>query len=321
MAPINQSAPTKIVGKIMRSDAMKTTHPSLESTIVGIDVLYVIDLADDPNARCKIDWTMRDSDFPCSSAQCLSAVGTKNDIACHKRFERSADVHFVGFLQDKIGGTPRSVTTNQHRDLFVRQTAFRCLSPTFARRTSHALFLAFERFKEKRFIRFGDTNQTQGLLVIRQCEKTMAPAKSRVAMHFTDFGAFANALSFGHLLRIVQPLVLVTQTSQWCSCQRIKRSLAGGATVTLQSRSRTPSRDMVMTALGTHRCHQRATFNQGIDGLYVRNLLQTFRQQRSLMWRQFLKISRQNLKFFSFHHRTYLTDSYRISIGHHLTVT
>ncbi len=305
----------------MRSHAMETAHPRLEPTIVGIDVLHVIDLGDHPNARREIDRTVSDSHFPGGSTQGLSAVCAENDIACQEGFERRADVLLVSLLQNEIGGTPRSITTNQHRNLFVRQTAFRGLAATFARRTSHSLLLALERFKEKRLVRFGNTDQAQGLLLVRQRQKTMAPAESRVAMHLTDFGAFANTSPFGHLLCVFQPLVLVAQSCQRRSCQRIECSLACCATVTLQSRGQTPPRNVIMTTLGAHGCGQCATLNQDIDGLYVSDLLQTFRQQRSLVWRQFLEVFRQRLEFFGSHHRSYLTDSYGNSVDHYLTVT
>jgi len=48
-----------------------------------------------------------------------------------------------------------------------------------------------------------------------------------------------------------------------------------------------------MPTLGAHWSGQCATFNQGIDGLYVPDFLQTFRQKRSLVWRQFLKFFRK----------------------------
>ena len=321
MAAINQSAPTKITGKVMSSHAIESANPSFEPAIVGIDVLNVINLGDHSNACSEIDRTVSDSHFPRGRTQRLPTVGAENDIACQERLESRADVPFVSLLKHEVSGTPRSITTNQYRNLFVRQTAFRCLSATLARRTSHALLLALERFKEKRLVRFGNADQAQGLLLIGQREKTMTPAEGCVAMNSTDFGAFANALPFSHLLRVVQPLVLVTQSCQRRSRQRIERGLACRATVSLQSRRRTPPRDVIMPTLGAHWSGQCATFNQGIDGLYVPDFLQTFRQKRSLVWRQFLKFFRQGLEFFSSHHCTYLTDSYGNSIGHYLTGT
>ena len=42
MATIDQSAPAKIVVQVMSCDTMKTAHPSLQPTIVGIDGLHMI---------------------------------------------------------------------------------------------------------------------------------------------------------------------------------------------------------------------------------------------------------------------------------------
>ena len=82
----------------MRSDAMKAAHPNFEPTIVGTDILHVIDLADHPDARSKIDRTVSDAHFLHGSTQRLSAVCAENDIACRERFERSADIHLVSLL-------------------------------------------------------------------------------------------------------------------------------------------------------------------------------------------------------------------------------
>ena len=49
MSTISHSAPTEIIGKVMSGDAVETVHPRFESTIVGIQVLNVVDLADYSN--------------------------------------------------------------------------------------------------------------------------------------------------------------------------------------------------------------------------------------------------------------------------------
>ena len=87
---------------------------------------------------------------------------------------------------------------------FVRQTALRCLTAPLARRTRHSALLAFERSEEEGFIRFSNARKTHSLLLVGQGEKPMAPAECRVAMHFTGFRAFAYALSFRHLPRVLQ---------------------------------------------------------------------------------------------------------------------
>lgn len=321
MSTINKSSPTEIISKVMRSDTVKSAHPLFEPTIVGIDVLNVVDLGDNPNACGQIDRTVGDAHFPSGGAQCLAAVGAEDSIACQYGLERSADVHLVSLLQNEVGCAPGTITANQHRNLFVGQAALRSLATALAGRSCHSLFLALERFKEKGLVRFGNANQARGLLFIGQRKKTMTPAECRVAMHVTGFGTFANALPFGHLLRVFQPLVLVAQSSQRRSCQRIECGLAGSAAVALQSRGRTPARDVVMTTLGAHRCRQCATFDQSIDGLDVPNLSQALLQKSSLVRCQLLKLFRQCLEFFGSHRFTYLTDSYEISIDHYLKVT
>ena len=128
MSTINKSSPTEIIGKVMRSDTVKSAHPLFEPTIVGIDVLNVVDLGDNPNACGQIDRTMGDAHFPSGGTQCLAAVGAEDSIACQYGLERSADVHLVSLLQNEVGGAPETIAANQHRNLFVGQAAFRSLA-------------------------------------------------------------------------------------------------------------------------------------------------------------------------------------------------
>jgi len=92
MTTINQSAPTEIAWQVMRSDAVEASYPSLESAIVGVNVLYVIGLGDHPNACRQIDRAVDDAHFPSGSTQGLRAVGAENCIACQEGLERGADV-------------------------------------------------------------------------------------------------------------------------------------------------------------------------------------------------------------------------------------
>jgi hypothetical protein len=140
-------------------------------------------------------------------------------------------------------------------------------------------------------------------------------------MHFAGFSALAYALSFRHLLRVLQPLVFVAQPSEWRARQGIERGFASAAAIALQSRGRSPARDMLMTATGTHRLRNRSAFHQGVYHLDMPNFTQSIRQNISLVWCQLLKLIRQYLKFFSFHRVTYLSDLIKFSIGQHLTVT
>jgi hypothetical protein len=321
MSAVNQPSPTEIIGKVMSGDAVESVHPLLEPTIVGVHVLDVIHLADHPNARSQIDWAMSNADFTHSSTQGPTAVGAKNRIACQQRLERRADVLLVSLLQYEVGCIATTVTANQHRNLFGGQTTLRGFAATFMGLALHAVFFTLERLKKVGFISLGNANQARGFLPIRQREKTVTPKKGGIAMYSANFCAAAYAFTFGQLLRVFQPLFLVAQPSQRCSGQRIEGGPAGSAAVTLQTGSRTPARNVVVTALGAQRCGQHTAFNQRTDGLNVLNPAQVIYQQASLMRRQFFKFCRQYLEFFDFHHSTYLVDWYDDSIDLYLTVT
>lgn len=71
MSAINKSSPTEIIGKVMGSDTMKSAHPLFEPTSVGIDVLNVVDLGDNPNACGQIDRAMGNAHFPSGGANAL----------------------------------------------------------------------------------------------------------------------------------------------------------------------------------------------------------------------------------------------------------
>lgn len=92
MSTINQPSPPEIIGKVMCGDAVKSAHPFFESTVVGIHVLHVVDLADNPDTCSQIDWTVGDADFPHRGTQCLAAISTENCIVCQQWFECRANV-------------------------------------------------------------------------------------------------------------------------------------------------------------------------------------------------------------------------------------
>ena len=170
MSTINHSAPTEIIGKVMSGDAVETVHPRFESTIVGIHVLNVVDLADYSNTRSQIDWPVSDADFPHGGTQRFAAVSTEHRIACQQWLEHRADVLLIGLPQYEIECVASAVTANQHRDLFGGQASLVWLA-------RHPVLLAFERFKKIGFIHLGDANQTGCFLLIGQRNKTMSPTK------------------------------------------------------------------------------------------------------------------------------------------------
>ena len=97
-----------------RRNSVKSVHPLFEPTVVGVHVLNVVNLADNPNARSQIDWSVGDADFPYSSTQSLAAVGTENSIACQQWLECRTDMFLVSLTQNKVGCASSTVTANQY---------------------------------------------------------------------------------------------------------------------------------------------------------------------------------------------------------------
>ena len=321
MSRVNHPSPAKIIGQVMSSDPMKPDHPLLESAAIGVHVLHVVNLADHFDSCGQIYRAVGDTHFASRCTQRPTAVGAKHDITCQQRLEYRANVRFIRLVQNKIGCAAGAITANQHGNLLLGQTSFRCFAATLMGFTRHVFFLSLKRFKEVGFIHLSNANQALSLLRIGQCKKTMAPEKRRVAMHFADSRAVAYTLTISHLLGKFKPFVLMPQSGQWRSSQCIEGRMACGAPVTLQARCRTPARNAIMTTLWAQRFALYATFNQCADCLNVLNLVQAIHQNASLMRRQFFKFCRQNMKFFGFHRSTYPIDWYDDSIDHYLTVT
>ena len=142
----------------MRSHAMESSPPRLESAVVGVDVLHVINLGNHPDTRRPIDFVRGNVHFPSGGNQRLAAVGTEDRIAGQDGLEGRANVCLIRFLKNEVGGVSGTVTTNPHRNLFVGQASFRCFAAPLAGRTHPALLLALERFKKEGLVRFGNTH-------------------------------------------------------------------------------------------------------------------------------------------------------------------
>jgi len=144
---------------------------------------------------------------------------------------------------------PISRTANQQRNLFCGQATLQCLAATLMRLARHAVYSSFERFEKVGFICLSNANQARGFLRIGQRKEAVTPKKGSVAMHPANFCTVVHTLTFGQLLCVFQQLFLMAQTSQRCAGQRIEGGAIGSAAITLQPRSRTPSRNVIVTAL------------------------------------------------------------------------
>ena len=83
MATIDQSAPAKIVVQVMSCDTMKTAHPSLQPTIVGIDVLDVEDALKHLEAALHIDRAEHGDDMRCVEFPEAEVVRLTAAVAYH----------------------------------------------------------------------------------------------------------------------------------------------------------------------------------------------------------------------------------------------
>ena len=159
MSTVNHPSPTEIIGKVMSGDAVESVYPLLEPTIVGVHVLDVIHLANHPDARSQVDWPMGDADFPHGGTQGSAAVGAKNRIPRQQWLERCTNVLLVRLLQHKVGSIAGTVTTNQHRDLFRRQTTLRGFAATFMGLAYHAVLFTLRTTQKSRFHRLRQCQQ------------------------------------------------------------------------------------------------------------------------------------------------------------------
>lgn len=90
--PVDGSEPAEIAVEVACGHALEAAQPILESGVVSIDVLDVIDTGDDPNAGRQIDRAMRDTDLFGSRRQGAAAVRAQNRVLRQNRLERGGDV-------------------------------------------------------------------------------------------------------------------------------------------------------------------------------------------------------------------------------------
>lgn len=146
--PLNQATPAQIIAQAVGSDSVEAAHPLLESAIVGIDVLDMIDTGDDTLTSGQIDRAVGDAHFFRYRRQRLFSVGAQNDIVRQKRLERGADMHLVGLLQDDVSGVSGAIPADQNSGLFFRQAALAGFAAPLAGCPTQALSSTLLRFKE-----------------------------------------------------------------------------------------------------------------------------------------------------------------------------
>lgn len=232
---LNQASPAKIVAQVAGGNAVKTAHPFLQSTVVGIDVLDMIDTRNDTLAGCQIDGAVGDVHLFGDGCQRLCPIGALNDISRQERLEHRTDVLLVSRLQHEVRSVSCPVSADQHSGLLFRSAAFAGFAAPLAGRSLQSLPSALLRLKEVRFVYLGNPRQAHGLLAVGQLQEPVVPAESSVGMYPDGGGAFTYARSFRQLHPVFNPLRFVPQTRQRRVGQGVEGRLTSAATIALQA--------------------------------------------------------------------------------------
>lgn len=168
--------------QVARGDTVKPMHPFLQSAVVRVDVLDMVNPCNHANPLRQIHRAMTDPHLPRHRAQCATAIRAENGIGCQKRLQDGADMFLVRARQHEVRCAARTIPTNQYRNLFVRQAALGGLAAPLAGGAGKPALLAFERFQEDRFVGLGNARQQRRPLRIGQVEKTVTPAERGIAM-------------------------------------------------------------------------------------------------------------------------------------------
>src|SRR5271165_4795116 len=241
---LQSTAPAKVIGQVLRRDAMEGTQPFLEAAVVGIDVVDV----EIGCLRVGLAGHWQDVGWDASPAGegndrgatvATEFVGCRDDTA-----KRRCNRHAVQFCQHRIRGRTMTVSCHENRNLFGGNPALGRFAASLARLTRHAGALAFERFQNEGFVAFDDPRQRFRLVASQRNEEPMPPAKCRGVVDVASFRGLGDADTVDHGLGLCRPFVLHSQTGQWRFRQGVERTLTAFATVAWQSARLAPMHDI-----------------------------------------------------------------------------
>src|SRR5271165_654554 len=246
---LQSTAPAKVIGQVLRRDAMEGTQPFLEAAVVGIDVVDV----EIGCLRVGLAGHWQDVGWDASPAGegndrgatvATEFVGCRDDTA-----KRRCNRHSVQFCQHRIRGRTMTVSCHENRNLFGGNPALGRFAASLAGLARHAGSPAFERFQNEGFVAFDDPRQRFGLVAGQRNQKPMSPAKCRGVVHVASFRGLGDADTVDHGLGLCQPFVLHPQTGQRRVRQGVERTLTAFATVAWQSARLAPMHDIEAVAM------------------------------------------------------------------------
>ena len=164
---LDSSSPAEVIVEIFGGDAMERSQPFLESAVIAVDVVDVVDVEIGrlwpwPAGRWKDvagDFRLASEGDDRLAAIAAQLVGRRDDAG-----ERGGDRGPVEFGQNRIGGGAVSVAGDQYRDLLRRQASLGGFSASLARGAREIGPLALERLQDKGLIRFDDPGEAGRLI-------------------------------------------------------------------------------------------------------------------------------------------------------------
>ena len=274
--PVDGSIPAKVAVQVFGGHAFEAANPALESAVIGIHVLDVIDAGDDTDASGQIDRAVRDADLLGARRQGAGTIRAKDGVLTQNGLQGSGDVLRIAARQDEVGSCAGTIPTDQHRNLFFGSAALGGLSAPLARCAGEPA-LPLVRLQEECLIGFRDTHQNVCLQAFRQRKEAMAPAERRLLGDVQARGSLVERQPITQGGRLFEPLALHPQSRQRRAGQRVESLRAVSALESLQPVGRSILDDLPAGAMRAVR-HLAST---SLDHLNRRRLALAGRKLRN----------------------------------------
>src|SRR5476649_943835 len=162
---------------------MENAQPSPKTAVIGIDVLHVGSTAY-AYAGTQVDGLMADAGLPGKSRIRRMPIGHQQDVAVDygQQAMQQLRLRQLPLARDASDGLSRTIARHQDADLFAGNAPLPGTTTTPARRALQ-MPRAFFRLQQIHFIGFGDAVQAARAIGFRQCQKTMTPAETGVAVY------------------------------------------------------------------------------------------------------------------------------------------